>query len=189
MSYRGPTPAASVPTERARPTDDLSRLCGEVAGIVRRAWGRGPVKTASYWAGPGMIVLLFEDGHTDAEKTLRAAGHVEELRAGRRLLLELVEDDLRAAIEQIAGRPVLTMLAATRLDPDLSAAIFLLESGEPTDRQQRLADLRTSATAQARELGDEARALDAQRRQVQRRIDARRKTKELDSRPNPLGDE
>lgn len=124
VNERGQFPAATVPTERPRPSDDLTRLCGEVAGIVRRAWGRGPVKTTAHWAGPGMLVLLFEDGHTDAEKALRRAGHVETLRTGRRLLLELAEDDLRRAVETVAGRPVLTMLGATRLEPDLSAAIF-----------------------------------------------------------------
>jgi uncharacterized protein YbcI len=140
-----------------------------VAGIVRRAWGRGPVKTTAYWAGPSMLVLLLEDGHTDAEKALRAAGHVQELRAGRRLLLELIEDDLVTAVELTVERPVLTMLGATRLAPDLSAAIFLLGDGDAMHNGD-------GPTARARELRDESLALRAEHRQVQRNIDERRRS-------------
>jgi hypothetical protein len=149
VNERGQIAAATVPTDRTRHSDDLTRLCGEAAGIVRRSWGRGPIKTTAQWAGTGMLVLVFEDGHTEAEKALRAGGHVEVLRTGRRLLLELVEDDLRRAVETAAGRPVRAMLGATRLDPDLSAAIFLL--------------------------GDEPHALRAERRQVQRTLEQRRR--------------
>ena len=117
----------TVTSEQAtRPRDQLASLSGEVAGIFRRTWGRGPVKTTAYWAGPDMLVLLLENGHTDAEKALRAAGHIQQLLGGRELLRHIVEDDLRACVERNIGRPVRTTLSATRLDPDLSAEIFLL---------------------------------------------------------------
>jgi uncharacterized protein YbcI len=166
VNERGPISAATVLNDRTRHSDDLTRLCGEAAGIVRRSWGRGPVKTTAHWAGPSMLVLVFEDGHTEAEKALRAGGHLEALRTGRRLLLELVEDDLSGAVETVAGRPVLTMLGATRLDPDLSAAIFLLGDA---------ASMHQGPTARARELLDETQALRAEHRQVQRNSDQRRR--------------
>lgn len=166
VNERGHIAAATVPTDRTRHSDDLTRLCGEVAGIVRRAWGRGPIKTTAQWAGPGMLVLVFEDGHTEAEKALRAGGHEEALQTGRRLLLELVEGDLCRTVEAITGRQVLTMLGATRLDPDLSAAIFRMGDAAPTHE---------GPTARARELLDEAQALRAEHRQVQRNIDQRRR--------------
>ena len=118
-----PTPAAASP-DCAR--DPLSQVCSEVAGLFRRAWGRGPVKTCAYWCGPSAIVVLLENGHTDAEKTMRAAGHIQELLGGRQLLQVLLEDDLTAVVQRLVGRPVITMLSATRLDPDMSAEIFLL---------------------------------------------------------------
>ena len=132
--------------QATRPRDQLAILSGEVAGIFRRTWGRGPVKTTAYWAGPDMLVLLLENGHTDAEKALRAAGHIQQLLGGRELLQHIVEDDLRACVERNIGRPVRTMLSATRLDPDLSAEIFVLarddaegrvgaDNRSPTDRE------------------------------------------------------
>jgi uncharacterized protein YbcI len=111
------------PTYRS---DPMSQICGEVAAVFRRAWGRGPVRTAAHWAGPSALVVLLENGHTDAEKTMRAAGHIQELLGGRHLLQVLIEDDLKTCVERILGRRVETMLSATRLDPDLSAEIFLL---------------------------------------------------------------
>jgi uncharacterized protein YbcI len=110
----------------AYPNGDLPQVCGEVAAVFRRAWGRGPAKTTAHWAGPNMLVVLLVNGHTDAEKTMRATGHIQELLGGRRLVHVIIEDDLKASVERILGRTVETTLSATRLDPDLSAEIFVL---------------------------------------------------------------
>jgi len=119
---------SAVPSKEssACPTGELAQICGEVAAVIRRAWGRGPAKTTAHWAGPNVLVVLLVNGHTDAEKTMRATGHIHELLGGRRLLHVIIEDDLKAGVERISGRTVETTLSATRLDPDLSAEIFLL---------------------------------------------------------------
>ena len=117
-------PAAGEGTRRG---DELQHLCGEMASIFRRAWGRGPVRTTARWAGRDMIVVLMENGHNDAEKTLRAAGHIQQLLGGRELLQTIIEGELKAAVELIFGRRVQALLSATRLDPDLSAEVFVLE--------------------------------------------------------------
>jgi uncharacterized protein YbcI len=122
------TPAGAVPQSRNAeyPNGELAQICGEVAAVFRRAWGRGPAKATAHWAGPNMLVVLLANGHTDAEKTMRAAGHIQELLGGRHLLQVIIEPDLKAGVERILGRTVETTLSATRLDPDLSAEIFLL---------------------------------------------------------------
>ena len=116
------------------PADPLAQICGELAAAFRRKWGRGPAKTSAHWAGPNMLVVLLYDGHTEQEKTLRAAGEIQQLLAGRHALQQILEDELTAIVEIASGREVLTMLSATRLDPDLSAEIFLL-SQAPTTRR------------------------------------------------------
>jgi len=108
--------------------DKLAQVCGDVAAVFKRAWGRGPVRTTAHWAGPSILVVMLENGHTEAERTMRAAGHIQELLGGRHLLQVLIEDDLKASVARILGLPVVTMLSATRLDPDLSAEIFVLGS-------------------------------------------------------------
>jgi uncharacterized protein YbcI len=120
--------------ERARRRGDpLAQVCGEVAAVFRRAWGRGPVRTTAHWAGPNILLVLLENGHTEAEKTLRAAGHIQELLGGRHVLQMVVEDDLKACVERILGREVEATLSATRLDPDRSAEIFLLGKRRPRE--------------------------------------------------------
>jgi uncharacterized protein YbcI len=118
---------AVIANEReTRPNDELARVCRELASVFRRAWGRGPVRTTAHWAGPDILVVVHEDGHSDAERTLRTAGHARELLDGRRLLQAIVEEELKSTVERIVARPVRTVLSATRLNPDLSAEVFLL---------------------------------------------------------------
>jgi uncharacterized protein YbcI len=105
----------------------LTRVCSEVAASFRRAWGRGPVRTTAHWATPDVLLVLLEDGHIDSERTLRARGFTRELLGGRRLLQEIVEPELQAGVERVIGRPIRATLSATRLDPDVSAEIFLFE--------------------------------------------------------------
>lgn len=121
-----PQQLTAVP-DTAREPDALSEICGEIAAAFKRTWGRGPVQTTASWAGPDTIVVLLQNGHTDAEKSLRAAGHIQQLLEGRQLLALMLEDELRASVESATGRSVVTVLSATRLDPDVSAEIFLLE--------------------------------------------------------------
>jgi uncharacterized protein YbcI len=135
-------PTSAIPQREPSPypNGELAQICGEVAAVFRRAWGRGPAKATAHWAGPNMLVVVLANGHTDAEKTMRAAGHIQELLGGRRLLQVIIEPDLKASVERILGRTVETTLSATRLDPDLSAEIFLLA---PED--DRTADAARSA--------------------------------------------
>jgi uncharacterized protein YbcI len=122
--------AASYGGQVAYSDDQLVQVCGAVAAVFRRAWGRGPAKTTAYWAGANMLVVLLANGHTDAEKSMRAAGHIQELLGGRRLLQGIIEDELKTSVERVLGRSVETTMSATRLDPDLSAEIFLLAPEE-----------------------------------------------------------
>lgn len=106
--------------QAARRQEQLPRLCGETAAIVRRAWGRGPVKTTAHWAGPNILVVMLELGLTDAETTLRATGHTEQLLAGRQLLDQIIQDELTCSVERITGRDAATVACRfrARLLPD-----------------------------------------------------------------------
>jgi uncharacterized protein YbcI len=83
-----------------------------------------------------------EDAHTDAERTLRSAGYGDEVVRERMRLHAIVEDQVAARVERAVGRRVTATLSATRLDPDLSAEVFLLEStGEPAAERDEVARL------------------------------------------------
>jgi uncharacterized protein YbcI len=150
----------------AAATDPLAQICQEVAGAIRRAWGRGPTNICAHRAGPNTIVVLLEDGHTDHERSLRAAGHDRQLLEGRELLQQIVEDELRAIVETATGRVVATMLGATRLDPDLSAEIFLLLPARSPEDERSVASPAAETSARSPDLVDEAYALLAQAQQA-----------------------
>jgi uncharacterized protein YbcI len=128
MADTGATPQQRLTSPHS--SDLLADICGQIAGAFRRKWGRGPVKTTAHWAGPNMLVVLLENGHTEAEKTMRAAGHIQQLLDGRQLLQTTLDQELEAIVAEATGRTVVTILSATRLDPDLSAEIFLLAEPE-----------------------------------------------------------
>jgi uncharacterized protein YbcI len=99
-----------------------------------------------------MLVLLLHDGQTEAEKTLRAAGHERQLLEARGLLHAAVEEELTSIVQRATGRCVLTVLSGARLDPDLSAEIFLLGETSPRPDDDRSPAPRPSQRMSARGL-------------------------------------
>ena len=145
--------------------DPLAQICGKVAGAFRRKWGRGPAKTTAHWAGPNILVVLLHNGHTEQEKAIRAAGHVQQLLDGRQVLQQILEDELKAIVANATAREVLTMLSATRLDPDLSAEIFLLGQAR-TSEHPRMVQRVDQAKAFAGASRSDARAVRAEAQQA-----------------------
>jgi uncharacterized protein YbcI len=139
--------AASAPV-----TGTLADICGEVAAAFKQAWGRGPARISARWAGSDMLVLLLHNGQTEAEKTLRAAGHERQLLEARRLLHAALEDELTSIVQRATGRCVLTVLSSARLDPDLSAGIFLLGETSRTAGDDRSPAPRPSQRLSARDM-------------------------------------
>jgi len=154
--------------------DPLAQICGEMAGAFRRKWGRGPANTTAHWAGPNVLVVLLHNGHTDHEKTIRAAGHIQQLLDGRQLLQQILEDELKAIVESATQREVLTILSATRLDPDLSAEIFLLKPAPITQHPPTVQRV-DQAQTWARGSRSDAQAIRAEARQARVKRDTLRK--------------
>jgi uncharacterized protein YbcI len=144
----------------------LSSVSAAVARVFSERWGRGPQKTRAYWAGEDVLVVVLESGHTVAEQTLLKAGHGREVIGGRTLLQELVEPQLRAAVEDVTGRTVRQFLSATALDPDVSVEIFLFGEfdAEKRDRPlQEALDANVALRAESRQLLAHTRARRADR--------------------------
>jgi uncharacterized protein YbcI len=117
---------APTPPAGAHDHDVLSEVCSGAAALFRSHWGRGPRKCRAHWAGPDTILVLLENGLTEAERTLAAAGRGEDVLAGRRALNALVEPQLRAIVQDATGRPVEVFLGSSRLEPDVTAEVFVL---------------------------------------------------------------
>jgi hypothetical protein len=119
------------------PTRSLAQLSRGFVQLFRHRAGRGPTQAKSFWAGEDALLVLFGGGYTRAEKTLWSQGRPETAVAYRRAVLDALENDMRAVVEEALGRTVLAVLASAHHDPDVMAAVYLLEplggsgSGEP----------------------------------------------------------
>jgi uncharacterized protein YbcI len=118
--------AAAVPARRRAP-DPMHQISGEIAAAIRRGWGRGPNKATAHWAGPNTLLVLLVDEHTAAERTLSADDRTEEVLHGRRLLRSALAGEFKEIVERAIGRRVITAIGGTRVDPNMSAEVFVLE--------------------------------------------------------------
>ena len=105
----------------------LATLSRGLVQLFRHRAGRGPTQAKSFWAGDDALLVLFGGGYTKAEKTLWNQGRSDTAVAYRHAVLEALEDDMRAVVESSVGRAVTAVLATAHHDPDVMAAVFLLE--------------------------------------------------------------
>lgn len=120
----GPAPRlSSAPTQ----IHSLAALSRGLVKLFRHRAGRGPTQARSFWAGEDALLVLFGGGFTKAEKTLWEQGRPDTAVAYRQAVLEALEDDMREVVESSLGRTVLAVLATAHHEPDVMAAVFLLE--------------------------------------------------------------
>ena len=101
-------------------------LTDELVGIHAEHLGRGPTTASTFYHG-NAIVTLMHDALTKAEKVLAQNGRGHDMTEARSLLREGMEADFRAAVERLTGRKVLAYLSGHQIEPDVAAAIFILD--------------------------------------------------------------
>ena len=126
---------AYTPEAHPGSTAPLALLSRGLVQLLRHRAGRGPTKAKAFWAGDEAVLVLFGGGYTKAEETLWLEGRSETAMTYRRAVFGALEDDMRAVVEAAIERPVSAVLSCAHHDPDVMAAVFLLEplggSGSP----------------------------------------------------------
>ena len=159
-------------------TGEHGRMLADVSNAIVRLhkqfYGKGPTKARSHLVHDLLVVVL-NGGYTRGEETLRSSGHEEQVIRTRLAMHDSVEDEFRAAVEQIVLRPVRSLMSATDPANDLQVEIFVLEprgaeeleaapEASPIDLAER--------TLRARQLNEqvlaEHRALRAEQQQARR---------------------
>lgn len=105
----------------------LAEISNAMVALHRENFGRGPGAARSF-RDEGMVVCVLSDVYTAAERTLIGAGQAEHVRRTRTLHQEALEDQYRASVERILGRPVTAFLSAVHVEPDVAIEVFLLGS-------------------------------------------------------------
>ena len=93
----------------------------------KRHLGRGPTRAQAFFH-QNVIVVVIEDGVTEAERTLAARGRADQVRWMRRELLETTRGDIVEAVEGLTGRGVEAFLSDVHMDPDLAMQLILLDA-------------------------------------------------------------
>lgn len=102
-------------------------LTDELVGIQTGYLGLGPATASTFHHG-NTIVTLMHDALSKAEKILAQKGRASEVTEARGLFWQEMEADFRTAVEQITGQKVLAFLGGHHLEPDVAAAIFILDA-------------------------------------------------------------
>jgi uncharacterized protein YbcI len=104
-------------------TKEISR--GAVA-IAKEHIGRGPTKVRATIAG-NVVVILYEESLTPAERRLVADGDPEFVRLMRRRFQDAVRSDICALVERVLGRTARTFLSDHDVVQDIGIEVVLLD--------------------------------------------------------------
>ncbi len=105
-------------------------LANELGKLIADFTGRGATRSRAL-IHQDLVVCVFEDGATKAERNLVAAGQSELVRHQRDALQRAMGSQLIAAVERLTNRRVRTFLSGSDADGASAIEAFLLEPEPP----------------------------------------------------------
>jgi uncharacterized protein YbcI len=105
-------------------------LANELGKIVADFTGRGATRSRAF-IQQDLVVCVFEDGATRAERNLVDAGKADLVRLQRDALQRAMGPQLIEAVERLTGRTVRTFLSGTDEAGASAIEAFVLESDPP----------------------------------------------------------
>jgi uncharacterized protein YbcI len=106
-------------------------IANELGKLIAEFTGRGATRSRAV-IHQDLVVCVFEDGATKAERTLVAAGKSELVRLQRDALQRAMGSQLIAAVERLTKRRVRTFLSGTDENGSSAIEAFLLEPQAPS---------------------------------------------------------
>jgi len=124
----GPDEGASGgPTEtRVGASSPLLEISNATVRLYKAAFGRGPTHARTRFAGADTVVVLLQDTMTVPERRLAALGEHERLRGHWLFLHKVIEDEIRAMVEEVLARPTLSLITGLDTERDVAAEVLLL---------------------------------------------------------------
>lgn len=117
-------------------------ISNQLVRLLATYVGRGPTK-ARTTINNNLVMILFGDTMTRAERTLVAAGEAEAVCSIRRILQTVMRRDAVRAVEEILCRRVIAYMADIDTDANMAIAAFVLEP--QTDQEVALHALADAA--------------------------------------------
>lgn len=101
-------------------------ISNAVVGVLREYTGRGPTK-ARTTIRDNVVLVMLEQTLTKGEQVLVDKGRGERVLALRREYQEAMREATSDRVAELTGRPVVAMMSANHLNPDLGAEIYVLD--------------------------------------------------------------
>jgi uncharacterized protein YbcI len=120
----------AAPYERLSGGALNAALANELGKLIAEFTGRGATRSRAL-VHQDLVVCVFEDGATKAERNLVAAGKSELVRLQRDALQRAMGSQLIAAVERLTSRTVRTFLSGTDEAGGCAIEAFLLEPEPP----------------------------------------------------------
>jgi uncharacterized protein YbcI len=105
-------------------------IANELGKLIADFTGRGATRSRAF-IDQDVVVCVFEDGATRADRHLVAAGKSELVRRQRDALQRAMASQLVAAVERLTNRTVRTFLSGTDEHGGSSIEAFVLEPEPP----------------------------------------------------------
>jgi uncharacterized protein YbcI len=99
----------------------LTEISNTMVALHKEQFGRGPTGARSHFAGPDMLVCVFDDALLPAERALVEMGEQQRVSESRLFMQNASKERFVAAVERIVGRKVASFTSAT--DPDRGIVI------------------------------------------------------------------
>lgn len=110
-------------------------LANELGKLIADFTGRGATRSRAI-VHHDLVVCLFEDSATRAERNLVAAGKAELVRHQRDALQHAMASQLIAAVERLTGRRVRTFMSGTDEFGGSALEAFVLDSDAPGEAER-----------------------------------------------------
>jgi uncharacterized protein YbcI len=116
-------------TDQPGDSEPLGPLLAEVTNAIvrlhRTHYGKGPTRSKSYLVDD-VLICVMRDVLTTVERTLIEAGEVDRVRGARLAFQDAMQDQFKAAVEEVLGRPVLGYTSQVLADEALAVELFVL---------------------------------------------------------------
>jgi uncharacterized protein YbcI len=103
----------------------LAAISNAIVNIFAECYGRGPTKAKTY-SFDNYLLTVLEGILTTVERTLVEKGEEDLVRKVRLTFQEATSERFTSAVEEIAGREVVSYHSQVTFDPPLGFEIFVL---------------------------------------------------------------
>ncbi len=111
---------------RSASSSPLLEISNATVRVYKAAFGRGPTHARARFAGADTLLVLLKDTMTVPERKLAELGELERVLAHRLLLHRVVEDEIRAVVEEVLERPTLSLISGLDPERDVAAEVIML---------------------------------------------------------------